>query len=190
MFSRFLTIVTGLLVLSGGACTKKDESTPPDPGPPVDMIPVTRDVVDAGPIVLDMDADVYGPGGTSSLIIPDAGPHRDLAPALDASLDLGGLGASCDVFVAKACASGLGCYPKSDGLGTCQQAGALPGGSNCEPTASSPDSRCTPGSICVDGICTALCHLIQPSTTECGSSIGTICRPMGTSSTVGVCEGV
>ena len=185
MFSRFVTIA--LLGLALSACTAKNDSTTGDPGGPVDIQPVNRDVVDAGLIILDPDADVYGSGGSTGLKTPDAGPHQDLAPVVDASVDLGGMGAACDVFVAKSCASGLGCYPKADGTGTCQQAGSLPGGSNCDPSSSSPDSKCTPGYVCEDMICRALCHLDPGTTTDC---IASRCVRFGTPgvSVVGYCD--
>jgi hypothetical protein len=159
MLSRFVAIALSLLGLSLGACTTKDDRTTLDPGGPVEIPPVPRDVVDSGLVILNLDADVYGPGGSTGLIIPDAGPRPDLAPVLDAAVDLG-----------------------------CQQAGFLPGGSNCEPTSSSPDSRCTPGYVCVVGFCTALCHLGQASTTECIASIGNTCKGFGTSDVVGYCD--
>jgi hypothetical protein len=191
MFSRFVTIA--LLGLALSACKAKDDSTTGDPGGPVDIQPTNRDVVDAGLIVFDLDADVFGRGGSTGVSIPDAGPHRDLAQVVDAAVDLGGMGAVCDVFVAKSCASDptndLGCYPKPDGTGTCQQAGSLFGGSNCDPSSSSRDSKCVPGYVCVVGFCTALCHLGRGSATECHDSIGSTCVHLGSSdnTTVGYC---
>jgi hypothetical protein len=186
MLSRFVAIALMLLV-PWAACTKKEDSGTPDPGGPVAIPPISRDVVDAGLVILNLDADVYGPGGSPGIDIPDAGPRPDLARALDASVDAGGMGAACDVFALRSCATGLGCYPKTDGTGTCQQAGYLPGGSNCEPNSSSPDSRCAPGYFCVVGICTALCHFNQATTGECSASIGISCVRFGTSTTVGYC---
>lgn len=186
MLSRIVAIALMLLVPCA-VCTKKEDSGNLDPGGPVVIPPVNRDVVDAGPVILDMDADVYGPGGNPGINIPDAGPRPDLARGVDASVDAGGVGAVCDVFAAKPCAIGLGCYPKTDGTGTCQQAGGLFGGSNCDPSSSSPDSRCSPGYVCVVGICTALCHFNQVTTGECTASIGITCVRFGTSTTVGYC---
>ena len=187
MLSRAIAIA--VLALSLGACSAKDE-TPADPGAPVDITPTTRDVVDAGLVILAMDADVYGPGGSTGLDIPDAAPRPDGALVLDAATDLGGAGAPCDVFAAKPCADGYGCYPKSDGSGICQLAGYLPSGSNCDPTESSPDSRCTPGYVCAVGFCTAICHANQTISPECGDSISTTCVRLGTSSLVGYCASI
>lgn len=188
MLSRFVAIALMLLV-PFAACTKKEDSGNLDPGGPVVIPPVNRDVVDAGLVILDMDADVYGPGGNPGVNIPDAAPRPDLARGVDASVDAGGVGAVCDVFAAKPCATGLGCYPKADGTGTCQTISSfsLPGGSNCDPSSSSPDSRCAPGYICETMLCRALCHLnpAQATTTEC---IASTCLKFGISNVVGYCE--
>jgi hypothetical protein len=178
----------GALGLACLACTAKDNAAV-DPGPPVVIPPIVRDVVDSGLVILDMDADVHGPGGSTGLGIPDAGPRPDAAPEIDAAVDGGGPGAACDVFAPNACGANYGCYAKFDGTGICQTKGYLPGGSNCEPNASSPDSRCMPGYVCVVGICTALCHRGLGGT-ECGDSIGSTCSPMGTSPTVGYCAAI
>jgi hypothetical protein len=178
----------GALGLAWLACTPKDNA-PVDPGPPVQMPPTVRDRVDSGRVVLDMDADVYGPGGSTGLDIPDASPRPDAAPEIDAAVDAGGAGATCDVFAANPCGADYGCYAKFDGTGICQAKGSLPGGSNCDPNSSSPDSRCIPGYVCVVGICTALCHRGLGGT-ECGDSIGSTCSPMGTSTIVGYCAAI
>lgn len=194
MFSRFVAIALMLLVPCA-ACTKKEDNTTLDPGGPVVIPPVNRDVVDAGLVILDMDADVYGPGGSPGINIPDAGPRPDLARGVDASVDSGGVGAVCDVFAAKPCGTGLGCYPKADGTGTCKEAGFLFGGSSCEPTESSVNSRCMPGYTCVSTpskgipVCAALCHLGAVSTRTCADSVGTTCVRLGVlDSTIGFCD--
>jgi hypothetical protein len=187
MLARFAAVALGLLGLGLWACSAKDDSGDgTDPGVPVDVPSVTRGVADAGLIIFDMDADVYSSGGGTGVHVPDARLRLDLALTGDTA-SLGGAGAVCDVFATNPCDPklGLGCYAKSDGSGTCQQAGSLPGGSTCDP--SSPDSRCTPGYVCSSGLCTALCHYGQASATECSDSIGSTCLRLGTSTTVGYC---
>jgi hypothetical protein len=177
MRSRLIAITLGTLGLCLGACASKDDNQPLDPGVTVDMPPVTRGVVDAGLVVLDMDADVYGPGGGAGLNIPDAGLRPDGTSASDAAVDLGGAGAACELLATNTCATGDGCYPKSGGGGSCQQAGFLPGGSKCD--QSSPDSRCILGYNCVNWICTGLCHVDGPNiATECKDSMGSTCVPI------------
>jgi hypothetical protein len=186
MLSRFVAITLGLLGLSVWGCDSKVDSTNLDPGGPVAMPPVNRPVVDSGLVYLDMDADIYG-GGSTGIDIPDAGPRPDVLHFLDAPPDTGGAGAPCDVFAEKPCATGNGCYPKPDGTGICQLKGELSAGSNCEPTGSSPDSRCAPGYIC-QMICTALCHL-GSGNAECGTSPGSTCvGKVGVSTVVGYCD--
>lgn len=189
MRSRLIAITLGMLGLCLGACDSKDDNQALDPGSSVDMPPVTRGVVDAGLVVLDMDADIYGPGGGAGLGIPDAGPRPDGATAHDAAVDRSAAGAPCDLLGANTCEGGYACYPKTDGSGSCQMVGSLPGGSNCEPNSSSPDSRCIPGYICLIGICTSLCHVDGPAiAAECMDSVGSTCVCIRDSE--GICTGV
>jgi hypothetical protein len=187
MLSRAIAITLGLLALSSWGCDRKDDSSNIDPGPPVDKPKVTRDVVDSGLVYLDMDADIYGGGGTG-IDIPDAGPRPDVLHFLDAPPDTGGAGTLCDVFATKPCATDYGCYPKADGTATCQTAGSLSGGSRCVPTDTTRDTRCIPGYICEDYICTGLCQMGEASTKACADSIGTTCLHLGgADSVVGYC---
>ena len=84
MHARAVSIALGALGMAWLACTAKDNATV-DPGPPVPMPPTVRGAVDSGRVFLDMDADVYGPGGSTGLDIPDAGPRPDAAPGGDAA---------------------------------------------------------------------------------------------------------
>jgi hypothetical protein len=167
------------------ACVAHDNTNFPTLPPPGDATSPARIVVDSGLVIFsDDDGGSVPVGGAAGEITPDARALSDLATDL-ATPDLGGVGSSCDVFAQK-CTAGNGCYPNSDGTGTCLLAGTLSAAVRCTGGTQTPE--CAAGLTCSPAfLCTSLCHMDQP-VTGCEGSITPLCQKLGTSNKVGFCS--
>jgi hypothetical protein len=173
------------------ACVVHDETTSPMQPPPVppETTPPTRFVVDSGVVTFSTDGAATTPGsGGVGANTPDGGAVPDSGLDL-ATPDLGGAGATCDVFAQNPCGADLrlGCYfNPATNTATCQAPGdrVLPTAANCTPG----DSLCGPQLWCLGGFCTGLCHFGQASATECNGGAGSACSTKLGTSNIGVCQ--
>jgi hypothetical protein len=187
MHPRFMRLLA--IAFAGGsavllACAVHDDTSFPNSPQPTSTTPPTRTVVfDSGVVTLlgDGGAGPQGVGG-GGLFTPDAAPEPDVAPELTLP-DGGGPGSSCDLFAPDPCDSADGCYVNADGTGTCEPPswGQLLQYTYCGGGA----GNCGPKLVCSDTslLCTNLCHLGG----QAGECIGTTCKSLRGSTTLGYC---